>query len=282
MVVHHSAKESNWPPESVPPRLYRYMSAQRAESILAESKLYFCAPSSFNDPFDCQIRPSFYGSKELYRRIAFRLATDRSPGLSRNARRGMVRNVREKTNPRFFEEIFEKWQHEFLNKSGMLCMTEKRDDILMWSHYADGHRGVCLEFEYAIGKGFFGQALPIRYLSHFPQLNFAKTFGSRRATQRADFLLEFGNTIFLSKASQWSYEKEWRLIEFAMEGFNKFGLRSFPPEALKGVILGCQVLEGTRNRISKLVTSRSTPTSLYRAVPSSGQFGLEVEPLETL
>jgi Protein of unknown function (DUF2971) len=27
------------------------------------------------------------------------------------------------------------------------CFSERRDSILMWSHYADHHRGICIEYE---------------------------------------------------------------------------------------------------------------------------------------
>lgn len=30
---------------------------------------------------------------------------------------------------------------------GVVCLSEHGDDILMWSHYSDGHQGFCLEFD---------------------------------------------------------------------------------------------------------------------------------------
>ena len=34
-----------------------------------------------------------------------------------------------------------------VDKMGILCFSEHCDDILMWSHYSDGHKGFCLEFD---------------------------------------------------------------------------------------------------------------------------------------
>ncbi len=34
-----------------------------------------------------------------------------------------------------------------LQQRGVACFSAKVDDILRWSHYADGHRGSCLEFD---------------------------------------------------------------------------------------------------------------------------------------
>ena len=30
---------------------------------------------------------------------------------------------------------------------GVCCLSEKHDDVLMWSHYSNGHKGFCLKFE---------------------------------------------------------------------------------------------------------------------------------------
>jgi hypothetical protein len=30
---------------------------------------------------------------------------------------------------------------------GIYCVSTNYDDVLMWSHYADSHKGICLEFD---------------------------------------------------------------------------------------------------------------------------------------
>lgn len=54
-------------------------------------------------------------------------------GFRTVARKGFRKSV---------EAIAAKMQHQ-----GIACFSAKVDDLLMWSHYADGHRGFCLEFE---------------------------------------------------------------------------------------------------------------------------------------
>ena len=36
---------------------------------------------------------------------------------------------------------------QFLNNSAAVCFSQRADDFLMWSHYAGGHTGICLEFD---------------------------------------------------------------------------------------------------------------------------------------
>jgi DUF2971 family protein len=38
-------------------------------------------------------------------------------------------------------------QLELEGECGFLSLSERRDDLLMWAHYAEMHRGVCLEFD---------------------------------------------------------------------------------------------------------------------------------------
>jgi hypothetical protein len=33
-----------------------------------------------------------------------------------------------------------------VDRAGVACFSALPDDLLMWAHYADKHRGVCLKF----------------------------------------------------------------------------------------------------------------------------------------
>ncbi len=47
--------------------------------------------------------------------------------------------------------------------AGILSLSKVRDDILMWTHYADRHRGLCFEFDGSANCNFFGEAQPVVY-----------------------------------------------------------------------------------------------------------------------
>ena len=55
------------------------------------------------------------------------------------------------------------------DKLGILCLSERRDDILMWSHYASSHCGVCLEFD--TKRMPFEKAGAVNYCEKYPVLN---------------------------------------------------------------------------------------------------------------
>ena len=89
----------------------------------------------------------------------------------------------------------------------MYCLSTRPDCPLMWGHYADHHRGVCLEFN--VRTPDFCQAIQVDYSSEYPQ-----------------FSLADGTDIspFHSKSADWSYEQEYRLI--AQEASEALGSRT--------------------------------------------------------
>jgi hypothetical protein len=115
--------------------------------------------------------------------------------------------------------------------------SEECDNILMWSHYANDHKGICLRFkskykptpfktEYMLTINFKDAPLyRINYQNVAPsKVNFLdKTFTKRVA--------EF----IQIKALNWKYEKEYRIILAEPLASNK---NKFKKEELEGIIFG--------------------------------------------
>ena len=109
-------------------------------------------------------------------------------------------------------------------------MTPFPDNILMWSHYADNHKGICL-LEFARNNPLICHARPVRYRKEYPEW-----------TPHA---IMDGNTIepVLTKARDWCYEREFRIIASDLEGPTKLYHGTFiklPPSALTAIIIGCE------------------------------------------
>src|SRR5262249_53331053 len=59
--------------------------------------------------------------------------------------------------------------YKILDQSfGVLCLSECPDDILLWSHYADSHRGLCLEFDVAGYSEVFPRLHAVKYQDEYP------------------------------------------------------------------------------------------------------------------
>lgn len=88
---------------------------------------------------------------------------------------------------------------------GMYSMSEDPSNILMWPHYADSHRGICLEFR-TDAWPFNFNLWPVVYSNEYPLVG--SVVNNVEDTMRS---------FLLTKAANWSYEKEWRVL---MRRFN--------------------------------------------------------------
>jgi hypothetical protein len=131
--------------------LYRYRalrsySRNDVESILTQGQIYLPSPAWFNDPFDCKLPPKLIGSETEKRHwLESSYVPTTRPNLAPAERAQMIENLMDKADELARQHV-EYTQRELIPKSGVLCFNEVGDDLLMWSHYGDSHRGICLRF----------------------------------------------------------------------------------------------------------------------------------------
>jgi hypothetical protein len=122
----------------------------------------------------------------------------------------------------------------FIDRVGMLCLSETPNSQEMWNLYADGGRGVCLCFdasELAFDPDFIARGpFPVQY-SDEPKC----TWDPRGELA---FQLEQTHDHLLRKAARWSYQREWRLWVIPKRGGNAQGYQAMPCESLEAVIFG--------------------------------------------
>lgn len=93
---------------------------------------------------------------------------------------------------------------------GVISFTEAIDNIIMWSHYADAHKGMAIGFDPK--HEFFKELERIRYTTQRPNL-------------RKEFSTFWGPELFF-KSDQWIYEKEWRIIKSFSDAYYAYGLKN--------------------------------------------------------
>lgn len=104
------------------------------------------------------------------------------------------------------------------------CFTEKPDSILMWSHYAENHTGVCLyygiqtlETYQMLDKGYLMEYIhPVQYsadaseqIAMFRDLVISQ---AKNGKYNRNDALRFSMINSLTKSLDWSYEQEWRMV----------------------------------------------------------------------
>ena len=206
---------------------------EKTKELLIENKLAFSSPSDFNDPFDCAFLVQNKGTKEDWEEYLFWI------GLDEETVRYVLTNELEETGKNIYEysknipHISKDYNVFFGEFIHILSLSQICDNILMWSHYASNHKGICLSFKSELEDGNLGfyfdsDFLPlyeIKYQEEFPtamnMLCVTTTF--------IDFLT--------TKYFDWNYEKEWRLFDQNVDE-NNISFKQFNKDSLECIIFG--------------------------------------------
>ena len=148
---------------------------------------------------------------------------------------------------------------KLLGRAGVYCLTSKRDNLLMWAHYANSHKGFCLEFTTKPSGSFFSNASPVTYSKEYPTV---KAFISNKGI--------WGKECFLTKSIEWAYEEEWRLTS------KETGHLEFPPELLTGIIFGCKINTDHIGMINEWIDNRTIPLKIKKAVMDDKEFRINI------
>ncbi len=181
--------------------VYKYTSVETAKIILKTHKIRFRAPSTFNDPFEFSL--DFFdrdlSNKEFKDRFEFLLRMQ--PGITSRRRKEILKN----TSVADFKKSYDSTIERQRQLSMVFCTSEINNDILMWSHYANCHKGVC------IGLFMPPVVSSIDFLTmkvNYTDIIKPKRFYTNDQHQRGLALVYW----VFTKASCWSYEKEVRSV----------------------------------------------------------------------
>lgn len=247
---------------------YHYQSycAKYFTDMLRDRMLHFSNPDNVNDPWDCKpwfdYRPMDEDPEECGAMIAaYRKMVPDSP--ERQVYENLLRTDRV-FRRRCIEESSLRLGKE-LAKRRIYCLTPFPADTLMWSHYAEDHKGICLEF--ANNNPLIGCARPINYKDEYPTWT-PQMLGPEMGTN-----LE----LILTKAMDWKYEREYRIIATALDGPTKLYDENFvklPPGALTAVIIGC----GNKDHpeITEIVKRHSPDLKIKWALRTPNLFKLRI------
>lgn len=252
-----------------PAKFYKFrqingQSAKYLERTICHDEIYFAAPLTFNDPFDCLATFSYEGTDDDLMSDYMRIARKHGPPMSEaelrlDAEQMLVDRMRNPRHETASNSIQDEYARIVRSTTGLFCVSEVRDDILMWSHYADFHRGVCLEFDGAA-----------KFMQHANRVTYAKARPKINPYRDSDDTSL--DKALLTKSDHWSYEREWRLIRYR----GGPGVERIRPENLIGVIVGAQASPETVMLVRSWVRRRTTPTKFYQANVNRHTYTLDI------
>lgn len=273
---------------------YKYTHADTAKIVLATRKLRWSSPLEFNDPFDVtqELRLNFDESElisALYNEYADLIAAGVPRGLKHpilsalfermceldDAEREAIANefrTKEKAVPtegqiQALEGIKQMWR-DTVPMSRVLCLSERNDVTSMWNHYADSYRGVVLQFEaFDEVDSALLMARPVIYQDDAPAIANAKEWALCLLGTSEIKYEELLTELQYVKTTDWSYEREWRVVSMARPGeTGRIGDYGFYPRELAGICFGPKCSKEDRDVLSALLTQGLEHVRIREAV----------------
>lgn len=252
--------------------LYHYQPFKDAhigylEQTLRVRTVHLSRPSSFNDPWDS--RPWFDSAiledtQERERHLDWLLnmagvPADAPSAEEMRANPVLLRAVIEQVRDGHVRAIDDQYR--------LYCLTPDALHQLMWAHYADNHRGVCLEFD--TGADLLIGAYRVYYRDRFP-------------VQRVYEDEENASLVpIFTKSDVWAYEREYRLVAEErriarphMPNTVNSDLQLPRRGTLMGLVLGCQCDE---DHVLDLWARHAQDLRVRRAVRVPDRYELRLE-----
>jgi hypothetical protein len=250
---------------------------------LAQNQLYFNDSNNFNDPFDCRILVDNAGTREQW--IDF---------LCESCHKCDREAVEEKVDSFTKGEsglVFPYNRLSNLKGTRICCFSESDDIILMWSHYADYHRGICLGFEASGENDYYSMPL---YESNSDESPYSGEFRKVTYDPSNDLCVvkRFDNPhkndrivderVF-TKLHAWYYEHEYR-ITLPESHSHTIEILNYDKSRLKRVIFGLKVgnLDQIRvyNIINENYLKKGFKVEFFQAKQEIGKYEIKIEPIQ--
>jgi len=239
---------------------YRSMASVGLEELFCQREIYLNDATKFNDPFECRPALTHHQSPLKRQMLLKELTKHRFPNADKKTVKKLMKGKGHLlTDPTVLAASY----GGFISTVGIYCLSEKNDDILMWSHYSDSHRGLCLQFDASTEGTIFWEAFKVIYQEEYPVVNIMD-MGKAEEFRKA----------LLTKSAHWEYEQERRVLKMKNEGGP--GHYPFAPGLLKGVILGALMTTEDRGTLLHWIETYPTEVSIHQAVLNGSRYQLDI------
>lgn len=202
--------------------------------------------------------------------------------------------------PETVDEIRPDQLNQLNNLAYMVCLSQDKDNILMWSHYAQKHEGICVEYDFKLLKED-----PYNILEHlFPVVYKEKRIYKRDISSLIDSHTDLsiavrdgtdycGNEclddilpMFLIKSTHWEYENEWRIIYTLKQMYDIDNLKLYHQNlklpCISSVYLGYRIHPEIKKNIIEICERNSVgdrKINVFQTKLSKSEYEVEFEEL---
>lgn len=237
---------------------YRHFN-ENTLAIFINCELYFPKTKEFNDPFDGQI--------DLF--AALKSFAETEDNRLESATENLVA-----------KKICKEANAE-INNAGILSLSEVENEILMWSHYSDDHKGICIGFDKnGLIEDFCTQAHPVDYDIMYKKPrnafeNLMKEYIDSGLSPFQHLQADVYQILIQYKHENWQYEKEIRFLQTIS------GVYKFSPHNMKRVFYGIRTPSKHKILLNNLIIKNCVfqHLSQYQMKRKPGELHIDPEPL---
>lgn len=252
--------------ETPPSLLYKYRPFNvNTLAGLVQKHLWFSSPENFNDPFDGYLwlpkADDINALDEALINPDSKHHDSVKKAMANEDTLAAVTIIKMPTSN----------QHETIEQQvkrrGVFCANVDRDNILMWSHYADQHHGLCI-----------GYRLNYEALKSYADVNKVRPQPSDDIPAITDEELSDEalavDALLTRKSRLWSYENEWRLILKEPLPEHKKGCERTIDGQIEEIIFGMRMPDVHKKVIEQLF--RASDVSLKQARPAYRRYAIHI------
>jgi len=274
-------------------RLYRYRAFNEfTKDELDKNYIFLSSPLRLNDPFDCRLDADvdlpFNKATEEVSSIFAELLDDKDDFL-REFGEKMISNIRGSTEEitnlkknRYYMMVLRK----SFDQNGIGCFTDSPDNHLMWFHYADGGRGICIEYAFPESSGILNSLAPVIYTDIHPDLKlpcFSDDLDKLLNFDECENITPkswstFINHMVLTKSKEWAYEKEWRLVLAGYADKKLF----FQENYQASIYIGSEMNYKNTSSLLNILRGKKIPPEVFRVDRKEKEFGFSFSRIEYL
>ncbi|MCF8719187.1 DUF2971 domain-containing protein [Nitrospina gracilis] len=238
---------------------------EHLEYLFIKRKLYHSLPSQFNDPFECKPHfnwPEDVNEIENLRQHLIKVAVEHGCD-EKEAEEIVSKEMEDSEN---FQKIIFDTIHRIFAEVRICCFTSRKENLLFWSHYADAHKGFCVEFDAT--KGPISSAFKVQYVKEYPKVIYPP---SNDASDLKPLLV---------KSEIWNYEEEFRslLVSWAkIQPPNDGESLILNGDEIKNVYLGAQISKEHKVVILDLIKQGGFNPGIWATKLGKSTFSLEFE-----
>ncbi|MBD3343281.1 MAG: DUF2971 domain-containing protein [Candidatus Lokiarchaeota archaeon] len=172
------------------------------------------------------------------------------------------------------KRMFEHWYEQFFKNIGICSLSAKNNNMIMFSHYANDHNGICLQYDTTKDE-IFRKGFPINYRNSIPYI-FYSDYWKFIKSKKKDY--EKLKAVFSTKHQDWIYEEEWRILHTIQSNQNGYTY-NVNPECLSAIIFGLNADNSIVTEIMKIIKEKNHNINLFESILNTSTYGLDLKPI---